>query len=179
MNFPIIQSQKKNAYVQSYAPVQKIDGVKTLHIKNFIAEEGDFGEIIRLNENGSLELFPDFHLRQINRTTIFPNALKAWHFHAKQSEVWYVPPSFHMVAGLWDLRKDSPTADLSQKIVLGGGQSILLFIPKGVAHGMANYSSQPSQLYYFIDQQFNSDSPDEMRLHWDAKGKEFWDPERD
>jgi dTDP-4-dehydrorhamnose 3,5-epimerase len=178
-SLPIIDSQKQNAFVQSYAPAPQIEGVKVVQIKNFSAEEGDFAEIIRINDEGGLELFPEFHLRQINRTHLFPKSIKAWHFHLKQNEIWYVAPSFHMVAGLWDLREGSPTADVTQKVVLGGGYSSLLFIPKGVAHGSVNHSPSSIQLYYFVDQRFNLNDPDEMRLHWDAKGQEFWQPERD
>src|SRR5690349_11794771 len=62
-SLPIIDSQKKNAFPQSYAPTPHIEGVKIVQLKNFIADEGDFAEVIRLNEKGNLELFPEFHLR--------------------------------------------------------------------------------------------------------------------
>lgn len=178
-NYEFIDQVTNNVYTQDYSSKTKIDGVKIIDINRFVTDEGDFSEIIRLNESGELESVPGFKLRQINRTRIFPNSVKAWHVHKNQDEVWYVSPYNQLFVGLWDLRKGSPTADAAMRIILGGGKSQLLFIPKGVAHGNANFSNQQAELFYFVSQQFNLNEPDELRLHWDARGKEFWTPERD
>lgn len=177
--FKLISSQSKNVFRQEYKSQIQIDGVKIIPVRQFLSEEGDFSELIRLDQKGHLQVLPDFKLQQVNRTYLFPDSIKAWHFHYKQDEIWYVAPNMSLVAGLWDLRADSPTANASQKIVLGGSQSNMLFIPRGVAHGSVNYSTDSVNLYYFVNQQFNMEDPDEQRLHWDALGKEFWYPERD
>ena len=166
-------------YTQNYSSQPEIEGVQSFDVKNFLNEEGDFSELLRLNESGHLEIMPDFQLRQVNRTTLFPSSIKAWHFHHGQDEMWYVPPFFQITLGLWDIREQSATKNVKKKIQLGGGTSKLVFIPRGVAHGAANFSNQNAQLFYFVSAQFNSQDPDEMRLPWDTAGADFWQPERD
>lgn len=175
----IEETIKTKVYNQSYEKAKEIEGVKILKLKHVIADEGDFAEIMRLNSNGELEGLPGFKIAQINRTRLFPGSIKAWHVHFKQNEIWYVPHSFQLFVGLWDTRKNSRTANNKIRINLGGGESMLLYIPNGVAHGSMNLSNQPVELFYFVDQQFNMKDPDEKRIHWDATGKDFWSPERD
>ncbi|MEK7079418.1 MAG: dTDP-4-dehydrorhamnose 3,5-epimerase family protein [Patescibacteria group bacterium] len=170
---------RPQVYNQDYSPASEIDGVQVIKLKHVISDEGDFAEVMRLNDKGELDQIPGFRIAQINRTRLFPNSIKAWHVHFKQDEAWYVPRSYQLFVGLWDLRKKSVTNKKIMRINLGGGNSALLFIPKGVAHGSMNLSSQPVELFYFVNQQFNPQDPDEKRIHWDAAGKEFWTPERD
>jgi len=166
-------------FLQDYTPATKLEGVQILPVKCFPADEGDFSELLRLNESGELENVPGFKPRQINRTTLFSGSIKGWHMHYKQDELWYVAPHAHIVVGLWDLRKGSSTENQSMKIILGSGQSKMLHIPHGVAHGLVNHSPVSIDLFYFVNQQFNLEDPDEQRLHWNARGAEFWSPERD
>lgn len=170
---------RSKIYFQKYPPKKIIDGVKLINIQNHIDEESDFSEIIKLNKDGSLELIPSFNLKQINRTKLQPNSIKAWHIHLKQNELWYVLPQYTLLVGLWDLRKNSPTKGYTMRMVLGGGVSNILFIPKGVAHGSANLTLSPIDMFYFVDETFNAKNPDEGRLHWDELGEDFWKPVRD
>lgn len=171
----ITSSLRDAVYEQDYSPKEKIDGVQILTIKNFVGENGDFSELLRLNEQGEAEILPGFHPRQINRSKQYTKAIKAWHLHYKQDEIWYVPPDEHLLLGLWDVRENSPTKGALQKIPLGGGNSIAVYIPRGVAHGAANFSGKKANVYYFVNNQFNPSDPDEHRLAWDAAGAEFWD----
>ncbi|OGH18082.1 MAG: hypothetical protein A3F31_03740 [Candidatus Levybacteria bacterium RIFCSPHIGHO2_12_FULL_38_12] len=156
-----------------------MEGVKIVPLEIYLAEDGDFAEVVRINENGKLEQVPGFKLAQVNRTRLNPGSLKAWHLHLKQDEIWYVIPTGLLFVGLWDIRKDSPTNGVTMRIVLGGGKSSLLFIPQGVAHGSANFSHEEVHLFYFVNKQFNLNNPDEHRIPWDSKGADFWTPERD
>lgn len=160
-------------FVQDYSKKPAIDGVKIVEIRNMVGEDGDFSELLRLS-NGEIEGFPGFHLAQINRSNMLPNAIKAWHLHYKQDEIQTVNPSDHLIVGLWDTRDKSSTKGVSMKLVLGGGKSHLVFIPKGVAHGYMNVSRKPATILYFVDQQFTMDDPDELRLPWDSL-KDFWE----
>jgi len=178
-NYEFIDEVSNSVYAQDYSSKGKIDGVQIIDINRFVTDEGDFSEIIRLNENGELLAVPGFKLAQINRTRIFPNSVKAWHVHKRQDEIWYTSPYNQLFVGLWDVRKGSPTENTTMRISLGGGKSQLLYIPQGVAHGNANFSNTQTELFYFVTQQFNLQEPDELRIHWDAKGKDFWIPERD
>lgn len=166
-------------YTQRYQPKTSIEGVKIVDLKTHLDEESDFGELLRLTDSGKLELFPDFSLKQINRTRLNPGSVKAWHVHFKQDELWYIFPQNSLVVGLWDIRKGSKTQDVTMRMVLGGGNSQLLMIPKGVAHGSANLTLIHVDMLYFTNQQFNSPDPDEGRISWDALGRDFWKPVRD
>lgn len=163
--------------IQNYSTKTSISGVKTTKLVNHVGEDGDFSEILRINENGEVKEFADFKIAQINRARINVGAIKAWHLHFKQDEIWYVPPSVTLFVGLWDVRKDSETRNSAMRVVLGGGNSQLLFIPKGVAHGCANFTEKPVDLFYFINEQFDIKDPDEKRISWDALGNEFWLPQ--
>lgn len=169
---------RDKVYTQSYEPKKVIDGVQFVQMKTFLADEGAFGEVMRFS-NGELESIPGFKIAQINRTRLTTGSIKAWHLHFKQDEIWYVLPSSQLVVGLWDVREKSPTKGQAMRVVLGGGQSTLLFIPKGVAHGSANISGKDVEMFYFVDNQFDASNPDENRIPYDALGKEFWMPERD
>lgn len=166
-------------YIQDYSPKPTIDGVKVITIKNFVGENGDFSELLRMTENGESAAIPGFRVRQINRSKQYDRAVKAWHIHKNQDELWYVPPDEHLLLGLWDIREGSKTKGVTQKIPLGGGHSIAVYIPRGVAHGAVNFSGHKANVYYFVNNQFNPEDPDEHRLPWDANGAEFWDPPRE
>jgi dTDP-4-dehydrorhamnose 3,5-epimerase len=167
-----------DVYLQKYESQEVLDGVRVVPLKNNIGEEGDFCEVMRITDNGMLESLPEFKLAQINRTYLFSNSIKAWHLHLGQDEIWYVSPSEHLFVGLWDLRAKSPTTNKTMRLVLGGGSSSLLYIPRGVAHGSANFSQKEVNLFYFTNAKFNLESPDERRLPWDSIPN-FWSPERD
>ncbi len=171
--------ERDRVYVQDYSPKPTISGVTVIKLRNFVGENGDFSELLRLNDRGECETLPGFMPRQINRSKQYNKAIKAWHLHYKQDEIWYVPPDEHIMLGLWDVREDSLTKGVTQKIPLGGGNSIAVYIPRGVAHGAANYSGKKANVYYFVNNQFNPKDPDEHRLPWDAAGKEFWEPPKE
>lgn len=169
----------KKIYTQSYNKEELIEGVRLIQLDNHVSEEGDFCELIRLNENGALINLPFFKLTQINRTKLYSQSIKAWHLHFSQNEIWYISPADHLLVGLWDTRKESKTKLKTTRLVLGGGNSQLLFIPKGIAHGNRNLSTKSVELFYFVDKLFNVDDPDEKRLPWDILGADFWLPQRD
>lgn len=176
---PLIDVATKNFFRQSYEPAKVIEGVQFKNVKAIPADEGDFAEVLRVGNDGSLDDFKGFHIRQINRTRLEPGSIKAWHFHFKQDEIWYIPAGQSIVVGLWDIRKDSPTAGVQMRVCLSGGHRSMVHIPRAVAHGSVNFSHDAVQLFYFVNQQFNLEDPDEFRLHWDAAGADFWTPERD
>jgi len=178
-NDTVDSSLKDKVYNQDYNPKPTIDGVKVLSIRHFVGENGDFSELFRVNKSGESEAVPGFYVRQINRSKQYDKAVKAWHLHHKQDEIWYVPPDEHLLLGLWDVREGSSTKGALQKIPLGGGKSIAVYIPRGVAHGAVNFSGKKANVYYFVNNQFDAEHPDEKRLPWDAAGKEFWESPKD
>lgn len=170
---------KNEIYLQDYSKKKLIEGVKIVEVKKFVGEDGTFEELARMNENGNLEVLPEFKVRQINRSKVMGGSIKAWHIHFKQEDVWYVPPEDHMILGMWDLRNDSDTKDLKMRVVLGGGASKLVLVPRGVAHGVVNVGKKPGTIMYLVNSQFDPADPDEKRLKWDAAGAEFWEAKKE
>ncbi|WP_395142406.1 dTDP-4-dehydrorhamnose 3,5-epimerase family protein [Armatimonas sp.] len=151
-----------------------IEGVRVLPLNLMTDDGGSFAELIRLDENGHLLAIPEFQVRQSSYSLVLPGAIKAFHLHYNQEDVWFIPPTDRLLVGLLDCRKDSPTSGTSTRIILGGGRAQLLYIPRGVAHGGANIGTQNATILYFVNQHFNLDDPDERRLPWDILGSDFW-----
>jgi dTDP-4-dehydrorhamnose 3,5-epimerase len=165
---------QKKIFLQDYTKKPTIEGVKLTEIKNYIGEDGDFSELIRVSANGELEQFPEFQLRQMNRSELIPGSIKAWHLHFNQEDIWHIPPSDVLLVGLYDVRKDSSTKHMTMRLILGRGKAHLLYIPRGVAHGASNISQKNATILYFVNQQFSFENPDEHRLPWDILGEGFW-----
>ncbi len=175
----IIEDIRGKIYTQDYSGASNIEDVKIIQLKNHPGEDGDFCEILKLNKQGDAEGLSGFNIAQINRSKLNSGSIKAWHLHFRQDEIWYVLPSDHLLVGLWDVRSNSKTSGKNMRIVLGGGDSKLIFIPKGVAHGLANFLTRPVDMFYFVSKQFDVNDPDEKRIKWDALGKDFWSPLKD
>ena len=170
----------RKAYgVQDYSPKPRIDGLEVVELRRFNDDGGSMTELARLS-NGELAGLEGFVARQMNYSVMEPLAVKAFHLHERQTDVWYVPPGDKLLLCLGDVRSGSPTEGLVQRIVLGDGNSRLVRIPPGVAHGVKNLSpSRPGAIIYFVDVQFSTDDQcDEGRLPWDHFGAEVWEVER-
>ena len=121
-----------------------------------------------------MKTLPEFTAKQVSWSRLLPGTVKAFHVHQRQADLWYVSPFDRVLVGLADLRAASPTCDVKIRLVLGGGQAKLLYIPRGVAHGAGNPWSQPATVVYFTDEEFDPANPDEGRLPYDVFGQEFW-----
>ena len=166
---------RDKVFVQDYSQKPVIEGVSVKEIRNMIGEDGDFSELLRLTENGDVEGYEGFKVRQINRSKMMPGAIKAWHLHFRQDEIQTVNPENHLVIGLWDVRENSPTKGQTMKLAFGGGKAHHIFIPRGVAHGYMNVSKDPATIIYFVSEQFNLEDVDERRLPWNSV-EGFWNP---
>lgn len=171
-------SVRDGVTVQDYSKQPAIEGVKVVDVRRMSGQDGTFEDLLRVNEKGFLELFPEVQVRQINRSRLLPGSVKAWHLHFKQEDVWYIPPEDHMILGLWDTRESSATRDLKMKIAMGNGVSRVVLVPRGVAHGVVNVAKRPGTIFYVVNGQFNIADPDERRLPWDKLGASFWEVEK-
>jgi dTDP-4-dehydrorhamnose 3,5-epimerase len=133
-------------------------------------------ELARLVD-GHPEALSDFTVRQVNYSEMAPGAVKAFHLHRRQTDVWYVPPAERLLIVLVDVRKGSRSEGTRMRVMLGNGGSRLLVIPPGVAHGACNLGSEPGRIIYFTDVHFSADpsTSDEGRLPWDFSGADVWD----
>lgn len=175
----IVSIEPKTAKVitkQDYNPCSVIDNVKLITIKRFTAPDGAFNEIVRLNENGEIIIpseLTGFKVKQLNHGVCVPGTIKAWHLHYNQDEVWFIHPDSKVIVGLLDVRASSKTKLQSMKLCLGDGVAQLLFIPRGVAHGLSNPYTEKVFMTYLISNYFNGE--DEFRLPAEYSVKEdFW-----
>ena len=164
---------------QDYAARKRIEGVEIVELKRFNDDGGSMTELGRLDGGVHAQL-PGFVVRQVNYSVLEPLAIKAFHLHDRQTDVWYVPPSDKLLLVLADVRKQSPTEGVVMRFVLGDGNSRLVRIPPGVAHGCRNLRpATPTAILYFVDVQFSTGKDcDEGRLPWDHFGAAIWDVER-
>ena len=154
---------------------EKIKGFKIIEIeRNYPVEDGRFVEIGRLTEEGTLLDLPELKVRQINYAEVVPGTRKAWHVHLEQDEAWFIHPNSRLIAGFMDIRGDSHTQGNIHRRTLGGGKAQLVFIPKGVAHGLSNPYLETASMNYLVDRHY--DGSDEYRLPFDFEvGEDFWE----
>jgi len=173
-------AQAKSAYfVQDYGAQPAIEGVEIVALRRFNDDGGAMTELGRL-DGGKVQGLDGFEARQVNYSVMEPLAIKAFHLHKRQTDVWYVPPSDKILLVLADAREGSPSEGVVRRYVLGDGNSRLVRIPPGVAHGCRNLrTASPSVIVYFVDVQFSTDEYcDEGRLPWDHFGADVWEVER-
>ena len=172
-----LSPEAKRAFqLQSYTAVPAIDGVEVVDLKRFHDDGGNFTELIRLGD-GRAEAFRDFTVRQVNYSEVEPGAIKAFHLHLRQTDVWFVPPGDRMLVVLVDVRKGSRTEGTKLRLMLGDGAARMLRIPPGVAHGVRNLATATGRVVYFTDVHFSPEPAacDEGRLPWDYAGREIWE----
>lgn len=165
---------------QDYSPRTPIEGVEIVQLRRFNDDGGAMTELGRVT-GGMHEGLEGFEVRQVNYSVVEPLAIKAFHLHQRQTDVWYVPPSDKMLLVLADVRKGSPTEGEVMRLVLGDGNSRLVRIPPGVAHGCRNLRpATTSAILYFVDVQFSvGEDCDEGRLAWDHFGADVWEVTRE
>jgi dTDP-4-dehydrorhamnose 3,5-epimerase-like enzyme len=176
----MLNERARDAYsIQNYGGTPQIEGVEIVQLRRFNDDGGSMTELGRLNEGVHRDV-PGFTVRQVNFSVMDPGVIKAFHLHRKQTDVWFVPPSSKMLVVLGDTREGSPTENEVRRIVMGDGNSRLLRIPPGVAHGVRNIGEGHGQIIYFVDNQFDPDpgACDEGRVPWDHFGTEIWEKER-
>jgi dTDP-4-dehydrorhamnose 3,5-epimerase len=163
-------------HLQRYAPAPKIAGVDWVELRRFHDDGGSMTELGRLTQGMHKDL-PGFEVRQVNFSELEPGAIKAFHLHQRQTDVWFVPPGSKMLVVLGDVRAGSPTEGAVQRAVVGDGTSRLVRIPAGVAHGVRNLATTRGAIVYFVDQHFDADPArcDEGRLPWDFFGADLWE----
>jgi dTDP-4-dehydrorhamnose 3,5-epimerase len=134
-----------------------IDGVKTKKLRVIPDERGRLMEILRRDD----PLFQNFG--QVYMTTTYPQVVKAWHKHEKQTD------NVACVAGmiklaLYDGRTNSPTFQEINEFYLGVHNSLLVQIPAGVYHGWMCISEEEAIIINIPTEVYNYEQPDEQRL---------------
>jgi dTDP-4-dehydrorhamnose 3,5-epimerase len=175
----LAEEARKRLTRQSYAPRSPIAGVVLSEVAVSRSADGLFAEIARIDgDGGGVQDLEGFRPVQWNWSSLQPGAVKAWHLHLDQEDLFIVPPTSTLLVGLADLRRDvhSEARSTAQRLVLGAGRCHRLLIPRGVAHGLANLGTEPQVILYAVNRFFTADRDrtDEWRLPWDHFGAEFW-----
>lgn len=170
---------KRALSFQDYAAPPEIEGVQLVDLKRFTDDSGSFMELARLRQ-GLVAALPGFECRQVNYSELDPGVIKAFHVHRRQTDVWFVPPGDKMLVVLIDVRAGSKSRDAQRRVILGDGQTRLLRIPPGIAHGVKNLAPSRGRIIYLVDVQFSPDpeQTEEGRLPWDFAGAGIWDVTR-
>jgi dTDP-4-dehydrorhamnose 3,5-epimerase len=127
-----------------------------------VARPGFLIEILRKDDN----LLSKFG--QTTFTVAYQGTIKAFHYHKKQDDLWFVATGKAKVV-LYDLRRNSPTYKKTQVIFAGQDDYKLILIPKGVAHGYQVLSKEPVLLFYHTTRPYDAKNPDEKRIPFNDK----------
>jgi len=137
-----------------------IDGVVVKACKVFADDRGFLMEVVRDDE----PVFRD--VKQTTFTVTYPGVVKAFHWHRRQWDVWFVSAGM-VQAVMYDLREGSPTCGQTQVVYMGERQPVVVAIPPGVAHGYRVLGSVPAALFYHTTEHYDAKDPDEERIPWD------------
>ena len=132
--------------------------VKQLNIHN--DDRGFFMEILKFGE----KIFRE--IKQTSYTETYPGVIKAFHWHKKQWDIWFVATGMAQVV-LYDLRKESLTKGETQVICAGEDNRVVIVIPPGVAHGYRVLGNKKVGLFYHTTEVYNPQNPDEERISFD------------
>jgi dTDP-4-dehydrorhamnose 3,5-epimerase len=137
-----------------------IEGVLVKQLVRHCDERGYLLEVLR-DDDRLLERFG-----QTTYTMTYPGVIKAFHWHNRQHDLWYVAQGEARVV-LYDLREGSPTYRHTQVIYAGEHKPLLIVIPPGVAHGYQVLGDKPLGLFYHTTHSYNPADPDEERIPYD------------
>lgn len=134
-----------------------IEGVALKPLKVFCDDRGFLMEVLRADD----PFYRGFG--QSTFTVSYPGTIKAFHWHRRQDDLWFVLGGNAQVV-LHDLREASPTYHQTDVYYLGVNNRALLKIPTGVAHGYRVLGNEPVMLMYHTTEYYDPKNPDEERL---------------
>jgi dTDP-4-dehydrorhamnose 3,5-epimerase len=137
---------------------ERIRGVRIVPLRAFEDDRGYFFESFRKSWLGGVAA----EMLQGNVSFSKAGVLRGMHYHLRQADFWVVP-SGHVRAALYDMRLASPTRGSAEVLEMGEAHPFGLYIPPGVAHGF--YALSPSMMTYLVDQYY--DNSDEKGVRWD------------
>ena len=137
-----------------------LEGVQVKNLVRHCDERGYLLEVLR-DDDELLERFG-----QTTYTMTYPGVIKAFHWHKKQHDLWFVAIGEARVV-LHDLREESSTKGKTQVIYAGEHNPLLIVIPPGVAHGYQVLGDKPVGLLYHTTRSYDPKEPDEERIAYD------------
>ena len=119
-------------------------------------------EILRCDD----EIFNEFG--QVYLTTAYPDVVKAWHMHKKQTDNFTCIHGMMKVV-LYDDRKDSASYKEINEFFIGEKNPVLISIPPFVYHGFKAIGPNTAYFLSVPTKAYNYKKPDEYRLPADTK----------
>lgn len=158
---------------------QKIPGVVSKPLVTHTDERGFFREIIRVTDDFFAEGFG-----QWSHSMMATGTIKAWHYHLKQTDLFYIPLGIAKVV-LCDINSyiseyhffpldNTFKLDFSEFILGDQHPAQVIRIPPGVAHGIKVLQG-PAHLFYITSRVY--DPADEGRIPYDALGYDWFKQE--
>ena len=99
---------------------------------------------------------------QINYSVTYPQVIKAWHRHKRQTDFWLCLHG-HLKVGIFD-----QSLDTAWHTVTGEKNAGIVVIPPTMWHGLATVGCQPAGLLYYVTESYDPTSPDEERKPHDS-----------
>ncbi len=143
-----------------------INGVVFKELNSHPDDRGFFREVVRGTDEFFLDKLGRNCFGQWSHSKMAQNTVKAWHFHHKQIDWWYVPIGVINTV-LYDNREESPTYKQKLEFKLGDPEEdsealvSVVKIPQGVLHG-CKVLTNTAHLFYITSETYNPD--DEGRL---------------
>jgi dTDP-4-dehydrorhamnose 3,5-epimerase len=142
-----------------------IEGVRLASLSPYPDDRGYFLEILRTGQG----LVSGFSAKTMQASAAYnyPGAIKAFHYHLHQTDV-FTPVMGLLQVALVDLRHGSPTFGRRNTIYSGPLRLWQILIPPGVGHGYKVLGAEPSLLVYATDRFY--DPQDEGRIPYNHPG---------
>ncbi len=134
-----------------------IDGVQTKPLRVIPDERGRLMEILRADD----PLFRQFG--QIYMTSIYPGAVKAWHYHKLQYDNLAIVKGMLKLV-LYDARPGSASCGQVQEFFIGEHNPLLVQVPPMVYHGFKGIGAEETLVINCPTEPYNRSKPDEYRL---------------
>ena len=134
-----------------------IDGVCRKPLKVIPDERGWLMEIMRCDD----DIFDTFG--QVYLTTAYPNVVKAWHYHKKQTDNFTCIHGMMKVV-LYDAREGSKTRGNLMELFIGEKNPVLVAVPPGVYHGFKAIGDETAFFVSIPTLPYDYRDPDEYRL---------------
>lgn len=134
-----------------------IEGVVVRQLKPLVDERGWLMEILKKD----WYVFEKFG--QVYVTAAYPNVVKAWHMHKKQTDhLVFTNGIVNLV--LYDDRKGSKTRGEINEFLIGEQNQALVKVPPEVWHGFKVISQKPALVVNASTELYDYKAPDEYRL---------------
>ncbi len=147
------------AVIQAPDSQHLISGVRIAPLSLWPDDRGCFLEIMRSGQ-GLPAAFPSAST-QVSAARSYPGAIKAFHYHLRQTDFW-CPVQGMLQVALVDLRTGSQTYGARNTLYVGDLRPWAILVPPGVGHGYKVIGTSGATLVYVTDRFY--DPADEGRV---------------